>query len=99
MLKPKITHDIPYDEVGCELFDFEQKKYVMIVGQHSRYFKTRKRKFRTAAAVVNGMRTTIICHGILQKLRSDKGPPFNSREFSLFCDQYGIQHNFALTDV
>ena len=70
MPKPKITHDIPYDEVGCELFDFEYK-YLMVVDQHSRYFDTIKRKLRTAAAVVNGMRTTIICHGILHKLRSD----------------------------
>ena len=42
------------------MFDFEYKKYLMIVGQHSRYFDTIKRKLRTAAAVVNGMRTTII---------------------------------------
>ena len=42
--------------------------------------------FETKVQFSCSMRTTIICHEILQKLRSDKGPPFNSREFSLLTN-------------
>ena len=91
-LKPTSPPKIPYGEVGCDLFDFEQKKYLMIVDYHSRYFDAIELKSTTTSAVVSAMKATFSCHGIPMKLRSDNGPPFNSREFSLFCDQYGIQH-------
>lgn len=91
-LVPTITPEIPYGEVGCDLFEFEQKKYLMIVDYHSRYFDAIELKSTTTSAVVSAMKATFSCHGIPMKLRSDNGPPFNSQEFHLFCDQYGIQH-------
>ncbi|XP_062601689.1 uncharacterized protein K02A2.6-like [Saccostrea cucullata] len=91
-LHPTNTPKIPYGEVGCDLFDFEQKKYLVIVDYHSRYFDAIDLKSTTTSAVVNAMKATFSCYGIPMKLRSDKGPPFNSREFHLFCNQYGIQH-------
>lgn len=59
---------------------------------HSRYFDAIELKSTTTSAVVSAMKATFSCHGIPMKLRSDNGPPFNSQEFHLFCDQYGIQH-------
>lgn len=90
-LVPTITPEIPYGEVGCDLFEFEQKKYLMIVNYHSRYFDAIELKSTTTSAVVRAMKATFSCHGIPKKLRSDNGPPFNSQEF-LFFYQYGIQH-------
>ena len=54
----------------------------MIVGQHSRYFDTIKRKLRTAAAVVNGMRTTIIVMEFY-------------RNYALIKDQHLIQERLV----
>jgi hypothetical protein len=90
-LKPTTTHEIPYDEVGCNLFDFEQKKYLMIVNYYTRYFDAFELKSATTSAVVNAMKATFSCNWIPMKLRSDNRPPFNSRKFRLFCEQYGIQ--------
>ena len=88
-LKPTLHPEIPYGEVGCDLLNFEQKKYLMLV-YVSRYFDAIEQKSSTSA-VVNAMKATFSCHGILMKLQSDNGHQFDSREFSLFCDQYGLQ--------
>ena len=36
-LKPTPTPDLPYSMVGSDLFDFEKKKYVLIVTYYSKY--------------------------------------------------------------
>ena len=91
-LKPTITPDLPYSEVGCDLFDFDGKPYLMIVDYFSRYFDAIELNLTNTKSVVNAMKSVFSCHGIPRKLRSDNGPQFNSKEFRSFCDQYGIQH-------
>jgi transposase InsO family protein len=94
-LKPITTPEIPYGEVGCHLFDFKQKKYLMILDYHFRYFEAIDLKSAKPLSVVKTMKATCSCHGIPMKLPSNNGPPFNSREFRLFCEQYGIQHTVS----
>jgi hypothetical protein len=69
-LKPTTTPEIPYDKVGCDLFDFEQKKYLMIEDYHSRYFDGIELKSATTSAVkVNALKATFSSLGIPMKLR------------------------------
>ncbi|XP_061173599.1 uncharacterized protein LOC133182768 [Saccostrea echinata] len=86
--KPTNTPDIPYGEVWCDLFDFKQMKNVS---------SDLKLKSTTTSAVVNAMKATFSCLGIPMKLLSDNEPPFTSREFHLFCDQYGTPHQVRIS--
>lgn len=91
-LVPTITPEIPYGEVGCDLFEFIQKKYLMIVDYHARYFDAIELKSTTTSAVVSAIKATFSCPGIPKKLRSDNGPPFKLTGVPFFFYQYGIQH-------
>lgn len=51
-LEPTKLLEIPRGEVGCDLFDFEQKKYLMKVDYPSSYFDGIKMKSTTTYAVL-----------------------------------------------
>ena len=55
-LKPTSPPEIPFEEIGCDLFDFEQKKYLMILDYHCRYFDAIELKSTTTSAVVSAMK-------------------------------------------
>ena len=78
--------------VGCDLFDFESKKYVLLVDYYSKYIDVEEISQETTTAVVDALKRVFSGHGIPSILRSDNGPQFTSREFKQFCESYGIQH-------
>ena len=55
-LRPTSPPEIPFEEIGCDLFDFEQKKYLMILDYHCRYFDAIELKSTTTSAVVSAMK-------------------------------------------
>ncbi|XP_048237107.1 uncharacterized protein K02A2.6-like [Haliotis rufescens] len=91
-LMPTPPPDLPYQEVGCDLFDFQNRKYLVLVDYFSRYIDTVELNSLTTSATINAMEAILSSHGIPSKLRSDNGPQFDSREFKDFCKSYGIQH-------
>ena len=84
-LKTTPTPDLPYSMVVSDLFDFENKKYVLIVD-------VVELSQTTSSSVINAMKSVFACHGIPQTLWMDKGPQYSSYEFKTFCKQYGIEH-------
>lgn len=78
--------------VGCDLFEFDSKKYLLIVDYYSKYIDTMELQNECTSSVVRAMKSTFACHGIPRRLRSDNGPQFSSYEFKTFCKSYGIQH-------
>jgi transposase InsO family protein len=91
-LKPTKTPEMPYEMVGCDLFEFDSKKYLLIVDYYSKYIDTMELQNECTSSVVRAMKSTFACHGIPRRLRSDNGPQFSSYEFKTFCKSYGIQH-------
>ena len=73
-LKPTPTPDLPYSMVGSDLFDFENKKYVLIVDYYSKYMDVVELSQTTSSSVINAMKSVFACHGIPQTLRTDNGP-------------------------
>ena len=91
-LKPTMTPDLPFSMVGCDLFDFESKQYLVIVDYYSKYIDAIQLHSTTTTAVINALKTVMATHGIVKTLRSDNGPQFSSSEFKQFCKSYGIEH-------
>ena len=79
-LKPTPTPDLPYSMVGSDLFDFENKKYVLIVDDYSKYMDVVELSQTTSSSVINAMKSVFACHGIPQTLRTDNGPQYSSYE-------------------
>lgn len=91
-LKPTPTPDLPYNMVGSDLFDFESKKYLLLVDYYSKYIDVVELNSTTSKSVISAMKSVFACHGIPQRLRSDNGPQYSSAEFKDFCKSYGIDH-------
>ena len=49
----------------------------------------------SSSATIDAIKSQFSCHGIPEKLKTDNGPQFSSREFSLFCEDYQIEHTMS----
>ncbi|XP_052762296.1 uncharacterized protein K02A2.6-like [Mya arenaria] len=78
-LKPTLTPDLPYDMVGCDVFQFRSEKYLVIVDYYSKYIDTEKLESETTSDITSALMKVFSSHGISNTLRSDNGPQFSSR--------------------
>ena len=77
-LKPTSTPDLPYSMVGSDLFDFESKKYLLLVDYYSKYIDVVELNTVTTCTTsdINAMKTVFTCNGIPQTLRFHNGPQY-----------------------
>ena len=93
--EPLIPHEVPdraWAKVACDLFEFDQKVYLVTVDYYSYFFEVDRLDTLTAKAVIRKLKPHIARYGIPQTLVTDNGPQFISREFNDFATKYGIQH-------
>ncbi|XP_048775461.1 uncharacterized protein K02A2.6-like [Ostrea edulis] len=91
-LKPSPVPELPYQVVGCDLFDFQSKKYLILVDYFSHYVDVVELKSPSTTSTLEAMKSVFACHGIPRQLRSDNGPQFTSQQFKSFCRVYDIEH-------
>ena len=53
-----------YSLVGCDLFDFESKKYVLLLDYYSEYIDVIKLQTESTTLVVQALKSVFACHGI-----------------------------------
>lgn len=93
--EPLISHKIPnrpWETVGCDIFHFEDRDYLCTVDYYSSYFEINQLKDKTGNEVIRTLKRHFSTHGIPNKLQSDNGPPYSSREFQQFMTAYDIEH-------
>ena len=91
-LIPTKVPDFPFAEVSTDIFEFEGKNYLILVDYYSKYIEVDELKNLTSTCVIDKLKSQFSRHGIPEKLRSDCGSQFTSRDFALFCHEYGIEH-------
>lgn len=91
-LTPTETPDLPFLEVGTDLFEFECKNYLLTVDYYSRFIEVDKLKDIQSKTVIEALKSQFSRHGIPEILRSDCGLQYMSAEFANFCKDYGIIH-------
>ena len=97
--EPMISHEIqsrPWEIVGCDLFDFENKHYLVCVDYYSDYFEVEGILGKKGKEVISRIKSQFARHGIPDQLISDNGPPFSSREFQEFALAYKFEHLTSL---
>ena len=82
----------PWEQIGADFFDHEGQKYLLISDYFSKFPFVFKMGKTDAKAVIRCLEEIISLEGVPDRLRTDNGPPFNSDEFSAFCQQEGIEH-------
>ncbi|RXN13854.1 sec1 family domain-containing 2-like protein [Labeo rohita] len=93
--EPLISHPIPnrpWQTVGTDLFTWNNEDYIVVVDYYSRYLDLEKLKSTTAAAVILKLKKICASHGIPEKVISDNGPQFNSKDFESFAHAWALMH-------
>ncbi|KAL4007109.1 Rho guanine nucleotide exchange factor 40 [Sarotherodon galilaeus] len=82
----------PWAMVGTDLFQIENKQYLVIVDYFSRFFEVAKLTSTTSEAVIEHCKSIFARHGIPERVRSDNGPQFSSDSFKRFAQEWGFSH-------
>lgn len=74
-----------WSTVGADLFQTENKHYLVIVDYFSRYFQAAKLTSTTSEAVIEHFKSIFARHRTPDKVRSDNRPQFVSEPFRKFA--------------
>ena len=94
--KPMISHHIPtrpWEKVGTDLFELNNRDFLITVDYYSNYFEVDRLTSKTAKEVINKTKANFARHGIPDQVFSDNGQPFSSSDFENFAAVYGFEHN------
>ena len=90
------SHEIParpWSKVATDLFELNNKHYLVTVDYYSNYWEVDQMESNTKSkAVVNKLKQQFARHGIPDTLFSDNGPQFASAEFEKFTDEWELKH-------
>ena len=92
--EPLISHDIPdipYYKVATDLFEIENRTYIVIVDYYTKYPEITQLKNTNSESIINALKEQFCRHGIPRYVVSDNGPQFSSREYHAFA----IEFNFT----
>ena len=91
-LLPHKVPDGPWQKIGADFFDFEGKKFLLVIDYFSKFIFVEKVTTTTAQSTINQFRNIFATEGAPQVLITDNGPPFNSSEFRRFCQEWNLEH-------
>ena len=91
-LIPHAVHGCPWSKVA-ELFDFQNKYYLILVDHYSNFIEVEQLKLTTSYEIISHCMSQFARHGIPDIFISDNGPQFSSSLFQQFSKEYGFQHH------
>ena len=91
-LLPHSTPDRPWANVSADIFEIQQKQFLVLVNYYSGYVEVDHLTSTTAKKVITQCKSQFSRHGIPDVLITDNTPQFSSYEFQCFTKQYQFQH-------
>ena len=91
--EPMIAHeipDLPFNKVGCDIFDFNNRQYLVVVDYFSKWIECRELKNKTSAEVIRQWINIFSTFGIPQTVIADN-VPFNSYDCRMFANQWNFE--------
>ena len=70
-LKPTSTPKLPWNELGSDIFHWENKDYLLTVDYYSKYIEVDELKDLSSYTTIEVLKSQICRHGIPEKLRTD----------------------------
>lgn len=90
------SHEIPYlpwNKVGCDLFELNGKKFLLVVDYYSKYIEIEELYNNTTSSqIIKLLKVMFARHGIPLTVVSDGGPQFTSGEFARFSQEWEFNH-------
>ena len=82
----------PWQVVRTDLFYSQSVDYLLAVDYFSRYVEVAVlRKNKTASEIIRALKAIFARNGIIEKVRSDNGPRYDSQEHSHFAREWRFQ--------
>ena len=88
-------HEVPtqvWSKVGSDLFQLDNKEYVLIVDYHYNYPGVYQIPNQSSKSVIQAMEERFGRFGIPHELVSDNGPCYSSTEFKQFAEEWNFKH-------
>ncbi|XP_056009478.1 uncharacterized protein K02A2.6-like [Ostrea edulis] len=92
-LNPHPTPDYPWQVVATDLFQWDEKDYLIVVDYYGCYFEVTHLSTTTSKSIVKQIKSIFSKFGILEKVESDNGPQYSSSEFTNFASDHGFNHD------
>ncbi|KAI8126889.1 hypothetical protein CVS40_3384 [Lucilia cuprina] len=90
---PHEVYDIPWFKVGSDIFEFNKKQYLIVVDYYSKFYEIDLlNNGYSSPHVITKLKSIFARYEIPKVFISDNGPPYNSKEFQQFCNDWGIDH-------
>ena len=89
---PTPLPDLPWQKVGTDLFELNNKHYVVVVDFYSRYIELAELRNERAGDVIRSLKAIFARHGIPMLVFSGKGPCYSPATFDSFARTYGFEH-------
>ena len=93
--EPLIPHKVPnlaWAKVGCDIFEFKNKSYVVTVHYYPNFFEVERLDSLTSQAFIKKLKPHFARYGIPDTLVTDNGPQFISEELQKFSAMYQFEH-------
>jgi len=78
----------PWQGVGTDLFQLENKDYLIVTDYYCRFFEVAKVENTKSVIVIQYLQSIFTRHGISFEVESDNGPQFSLREFKDFSKKW-----------
>ena len=86
----------PWERVATDLYDFQGRKYIIVVDYYSRWFDIKELSNETSHSVIKALKEAVATHGIPGVIMSDNGPQYSAEAFRQFAAAYHFTHVTSL---
>ncbi|XP_055997858.1 uncharacterized protein K02A2.6-like [Ostrea edulis] len=91
-LQPHPIPDYPWQVVAIDLFEWDDKNFLIVSDYYSRFFEVVQLRDTKSKTVIQKLKSMFSRLGIPQKVISDNGPQYSSQEFATFATEYDFVH-------
>ena len=89
---PSTFPELPWQNVGMDLFEWQKFVYLVIVDYYSRFIEIAQLDKTTAEAVIQSCKNIFSRHGIPKEVVTNNGSQFDSNAFRKFSKEYQFHH-------
>ncbi|XP_064651638.1 uncharacterized protein K02A2.6-like [Lineus longissimus] len=89
------SHELPsrpWERVGCDLFEWDNKDYPITVDYFSNFWEIYRLRSTSSAAVIRKLKAHFARYGCPEEVVSDNGGQFVSAEFASFALKWDFDH-------
>ena len=93
--EPLSSHEVPnrpWAKIGTNLFQFQNKDYLVTVDYFSNFFEIDYLSTMTSNTATTKLKGHFVRYGIPEEVVSDNGPQYDSDEFQGFAKSFGFKH-------